>query len=501
MTSTGREPELIHEAVALQARLRPDAVAIRQNDSVLSYAALDANAEAYAAELIRLGVGPGAIVPVVLPGTPRLPTTLLAVLKTGAAYSALDHRWPREHIQSLITRLAPPLVLTDSGPVWGPPVSCPPEPTPRVKALQPVPRPPGLTGAAPAMVFFTSGTTGRPKGVLSPHRATLRLFAGETFAEFGPSSSMPQTAPVPWDAFALETWGMLTTGGTVVLVDDDYFLPDSLRDLVRDRGVTQIWLTASLFNLFVDEDIDAFRGLRRVLTGGERLSPEHVRRFLSAHPHVALVNGYGPVESCVFVSTHPITLEDCALPGGIPIGRPVPGTSLHVLDGTRPATGQGEICLAGTGLALRYLDDPEATARSFVTITVDGEPTRLYRTGDQGEFDADSVLHFRGRTDHQLKIAGHRVEPADIEAAVRAISGVRDCAVYPMTGPEGMVDRLALSYTADNAQAIDEGTLKRVLAERLPAYQVPTIVRRHSELPMTLSGKVDRAELIAQLTA
>lgn len=496
-----RGTDLIHNMVALQARRRPQAIAVRHNEQALTYATLDANAEAYAAALAEFGAGPGVVIPVVLPPTPSFLVALLAVLKTGAAYAALDHRWPQQHINALIDRLAPPVVVSDTETPAGPTVWKPPDVTesPAVDREWPPPR--DLTGDMPAMVFFTSGTTGKPKGVLSPHLATLRLFGSETFAEFGPGSAMPLTAPVPWDAFALETWGMLTTGGTLVLPAEEYFLPDTLRELISAAGVTQTWLTASLFNLFVDEDLAAFRGLRRVLTGGEKLSPRHVRRFLAAHPDIPLVNGYGPVESCVFVSTHLVRPEDCDRADGIPIGRPVAGTGLHILDGTCPTTGPGEICVSGTGLALKYLNAPDDTARAFVTVSLNGESIRLYRTGDRGELDQDGVLQFRGRIDDQVKVAGHRIEPAEIEFTVRSLPGIRDCAVYTVADPTGQDRRLALSYVSEPAQDITEATVKHSLDARLPVYQVPSVIRRHAHLPRTPNGKVDRASLAAQLTA
>jgi D-alanine--poly(phosphoribitol) ligase subunit 1 len=345
-------------------------------------------------------------------------------------------------------------------------------------------------------VFFTSGTTGRPKAVLSPHRATQRLFTGDTFADFGPGQVMAQTAPAPWDAFAMEVWGMLTTGGTCVLPEDDRLLPDDLRDLVTEAGVNQLWLTSSLFNLFVDEDIDSFVGVRRVITGGERLSVDHVRRFLTRHPDIALVNGYGPVESCVFATTHAVTLADCQLPDGIPIGRPVPGTEVYVLHGDVPAEQgrTGEICVVGDGLALRYLD--EDAPASFVTMTLADHPVLVYRTGDLGRFDEHGVLRFAGRADRQVKVAGHRIEPADIESVVRALPGVRDCAVLPVPGPDGDYERLAMFYTADPT-AQDPTALRQLLTAALPAYQVPGMIRNLAELPRTSNGKLDRRVLLA----
>ncbi|MFD5424389.1 amino acid adenylation domain-containing protein, partial [Streptomyces sp. NPDC127084] len=494
------DPGLIHEAVTYQALMRPDAVALVCGTERVSYRRLDALADACAHELIGLGVRPGHVVPVVLPRSRNLVVVLLAILKCGAAYAALDHRWPSERIAAVTGALDTPVVVTRTpGPrSWDPDAFRPDEvSTGGVRAD--VPR------TAPAAVFFTSGTTGTPKGVVSPHRATTRLFAPDGLSGFGPGRVMPQAAPPSWDAFSLELWGMLTTGGTSVIVESDYLLPDGLLDLVKNEGVDTLWLTASLFNLFVDENVDCFSGLTQVLTGGERLSAAHAHAFLSAHPGVALVNGYGPVESCVFVTTHTVTARDCGRPGGVPVGSPVSGTTVHVLDGDTPleSGAEGEICVAGAGLAEGYLGDEQATAACFVTLAIDGRPTRLYRTGDRGTLDEDGVLHFLGRADRQVKIAGHRVEPAETETAARRLPAVRDCAVIPVPERDGGgYTHLALFYTADGPEG-DSGpqTVRASLEAVLPRYLVPTGVHRRPSLPRTLNGKLDHAALLADLTA
>ncbi|MDH6578815.1 amino acid adenylation domain-containing protein [Kitasatospora sp. MAP5-34] len=503
---TGTVGQTIHQAVTWQARTRPDAVALIFKDERISYAVLDAAADAYAAELQRLGVGPGQLVPVLLKRSPTLVAVLLAVLKCGAAYSALDHRWPGDRRRAVVGALGAGLLVTDrpgaetGTPVWAPPTGGLPAAARSAK----VPTATVVDASAAATVFFTSGTTGAPKGVVSPHRATTRLFDGRTFADFGRGRVTVQAAPVPWDAFSLELWGMLTTGGTSVIVDGDYLFPGELRGLVESAGVDTVWLTASLFNLFVDEDLDCFAGVRQVMTGGERLSVPHVRSFVGRHPQVSLLNGYGPVESCVFATTRAVRLADCDAPHGIPIGRPAPATAVHLLDGgALVADGvPGEICVAGDGLALGYLDNPGANAEKFVTTDLDGVPTRLYRTGDVACRDADGVLHYLGRADRQIKISGYRVEPAEIEHAALRLPGVRECAVLPVPvpGADGAWDRLALFYRGDHT-CPEPSSLQGELAEVLPHYLVPPTVRRVDALPRSANGKLDQAVLLDLLAS
>ncbi|MEU9336452.1 amino acid adenylation domain-containing protein [Streptomyces sp. NPDC048290] len=502
---TPRTSRLIHEAVAQQAALRPGATAVVGADLTLTYRELDDRAQEWAAALTQRGAGPGTVVPVLLPRSPELVTALLAVLKCGAAYSALDPRWPEQRLARLIAATKPPVVVADGPtaqdgtPWWRPPALDEPLPHSPTHRSAPVSLP--RDGTAPAMLFFTSGTSGVPKGVLSPHRATTRLFIPPGFASFGAGRVMMQAAPASWDAYGLEVWSMLTTGGTTVIAEGEYLMPGRLRGLKERHGVDTVWLTASLFNLFVDEDPGCFTGLTQVITGGERLSVPHVRVFLAAHPGIVLLNGYGPVESCVFATTHRVRAADCDLPTGIPVGTPVPRTQVLVLDGDLPVPPgvTGEICLAGEGLADGYLGDADATAAVFTDVPVDGVVTRVYRTGDLGSLDDDGVLHYRGRKDLQVKVAGHRLEPGDVEAHAREVPGVRDCVAVPLAGPDGTYTGISLFYTADPASepVLEPHLLRTALARRLPAYMVPRRVFRRAALPYTDRGKPDRAALSA----
>ncbi len=499
---------LIHEAVARQARLRPDATAVVFREEPISYRTLDAAADHWAAQLSAQGVGPGTVIPVHLPRSATMFTCLLAILKCGAAYAAFDNRWPAERVAALLEQLRPPVFVCDrlpegsEQPVWQPGESL--ETAAGLGGEGPSVE---LRPSAAACVFFTSGTTGAPKGVVSPHEATTRLFGEGGLPGFRRGSVSAQSVPCAWDAFNLELWGMLTTGGTTVVVEDDYLLPGALRDVVKSAGVDTAFLTASLFNLFVDMDVDCFEGMRQVYAGGERLSPAHIRRFLERHPDIGLYNGYGPVESCVFATVHPIGPQDCDIPGGIPIGSPVAGTQVHVLgdEGMCGPGVEGEIRLAGAGLAVEYLGQPELTAEKFADIMVDGVPVRAYRTGDLGFRDEAGVVHYRGRADRQVKVRGYRIEPGEIENAAMGIEGVRRCTVVPVPGQDTVWARLALFYTAtlpegtDPAQTDDPLEVGRQLTGNLPAYLVPDTIRVVERFPVGPNGKIDNQALLDSL--
>jgi mycobactin peptide synthetase MbtE len=480
--------EGIHQVFRQRAAAQPDAIAVVDSGRRISYRALDAASDTIAAELADLAVKSGQIVPVLVPPSGLLAATLLGVLKRGAAYAVIDPAWPPERLRQVAevcgpTALVAQGVLTDAFDRTWTPVADYAACTPALPEVQ-------VHDMDPAMVFFTSGTTGPPKAVLSPHRAILRLVRGCPFAPLGPATVMPQAAPAPWDAFALELWGVLLTGGTSVGLDERPLTPAALRRLVVEEGANVLFLTTSLFHLFVDEDVESFRGLRCVITGGEVLSPAHAGRFLAAHPGIRLVNGYGPVESTVFALCHDVSVADIG--HDIPIGRPVPGTTVYAMAGAVPCGPEevGEICIGGDGLAIEYVGDPGLTARKFVELG--GE--RLYRTGDQGSMTESGVFRFVGRIDRQVKVRGHRVEPSAIEQIAQAVAGVAQAVVVPVLEATGNCAALVLYFRAFE-QGCTVDVLIAALRDVVPSYARPDLVRELSAFPLTDNGKLDTARL------
>lgn len=490
-------PELVHAAISAQACARADAIAVIAGARSMTYGTLERASDTVAAELQRRGVKPGHVVPVLFDRSLELVAALLGVLKAGAAYAALDPGWPLPRIDMILKAAGARLVLTARTDITG--AWCPdPLDVDALAVAGSTPCKVDLAGDAPCAVFFTSGTTGAPKGAVSPHRGTTRLFLPCSFADFNPGTVMPQAAPLPWDGLTLELWSVLLVGGTSVLVPLAHLLPSTLRELIRG-GVNTAWLTSSLFNMFVDEDVDAFRGLCQLLIGGERLSPGHVRRFLLAHPDTLLVNGYGPAEATVFATTHPVRLEDCSNPDGIPIGTPVAGTETYVVDGDREC-GQGErgeICIAGDGLAVEYLGDRALTAQKFVHMAVGGGAKRVYHSGDIG-FWRDGLLYYAGRSDRQVKVRGHRVEPAEVERAIASLPGVNSCAALTVDGGSGYETKLVAFYTTSDRQPLATSVVDQI-GEQIPSYLRPQAVVHTERLPLTTTGKLDRSSLLAQL--
>nr|BFE70491.1 hypothetical protein GCM10020092_037920 [Actinoplanes digitatis] len=348
-----------------------------------------------------------------------------------------------------------------------------------------------------AYVAFTSGSSGEPKGVCIPHRAVLRLVRGAHYARLGPGERMLRLSPLAFDASTLELWGALLTGATLEAYPGALPAPSELGEFLIDREVTVAWLTAGLFRLFVDFAPNALGGLRQLLTGGDVVPHEHAARLLTRHPGLTITNGYGPTENTTFTTTHSISRPE-EVDGPLPIGTPVPGTRVYVLDESArpvPPGEVGELYAAGDGLATGYLRDQAETRRRFGRFSPD-VPERLYRTGDLVRRDPAVRLHFLGRADDQIKLRGYRVEPGAVRAAILAHPGVRDALVFA-TGTDSADKRLVAAVVPDGTYPLDPAVVRSMLADRLPGYLVPTLWAVVDRLPVTANGKVDRQALAA----
>jgi amino acid adenylation domain-containing protein len=487
-------PELpAHEVFEQQARETPDAIALVDGDRRIRYAELNAAANQLARHLRNHGIQPGGLVGVLLDRGTDLVTALLAVLKTGAGYTLLDPAFPAERLRRAAERTVA-VVTTDSHAAT---VGLPPErvilPATQEHDVSDLGLP--ISPDDLACVMFTSGSTGRPKGVLAPHRAVVATVCGQEYVDFGPDEVFLQCAPVSWDAFVLELFGSLLNGGTCVLQPGQNPEPHAIAELAAEHGVTMLQMSASLFNVMLDDHPKVFEGLRRAMTAGEAASPSHVQRALADHPSLRVLNGYGPAESMGLTTAHQISRDENGQTA-IPIGNPVANKKVYVLDERLrpvPIGVTGELYAAGSGLAHGYLDQPALTAERFVPDPHGAPGARMYRTGDLGRWTRDGVLEFAGRADDQIKIRGFRIEPGEVVASLLAHPAVGQAAVVAR---DHSGSQLLVAYVvAAPGERVDPAGLRQFAGERLPRHMVPGTVVVLENLPRTSTGKLDRNAL------
>ncbi|WP_405017740.1 amino acid adenylation domain-containing protein [Kitasatospora sp. NBC_00070] len=503
MTTVAAETEpygrSLAELFAVQVRRQPERCAVEGPELRYTYAELGALAERFARGLAAAGVGRGAVVGVLGQRGPESCAALLGVAYAGASYLPLDAALPPERLHGMLADAGAVAVvrLPEAGRLAGAAV-----PVLRYREVLAAGEAAGdgpfeLPGPeAAAYVMFTSGTTGRPKAVAVPQRGVARLSVANGFFAPEPADRVLHAATLSFDASVLEFWPTLLNGACLVPVPSEVLLSaPELHRVVRERGITALFLTTSIFHRIAEERPETFAGLRYVLTGGEALRADAARRVLRLGRPQHLVNAYGPTEAAC-VATAQLVTEVPAEATGVPIGRPIADTVCRVLraDGGPAEVGEeGELHLGGGGIATGYLNNPEESARRFRTLVLDGVPQLFYRTGDFVVRRADGGLEFRGRRDDQVKVRGFRIEPEEVRRALTAHPDVTDAAL--LARADGTTRQLAAYVAVRPGSAPTATELRAHLAERLPAFMVPATVTVLDRLPLAPNGKVDRAAL------
>ncbi|MFJ8632673.1 amino acid adenylation domain-containing protein [Streptomyces sp. NPDC093568] len=469
---------------AEQVARTPDAPAVESDGEVLTYGGLDAASDGLAARLREAGVRPGDTVALPLARSAGTVVAQLAVLKAGACCLPLDPAAPAGRLAALADAAGVRVAVT-AGDVQLPSHisllelsdvhSAPPPATP-------------VHPESAAYVMYTSGSTGEPKGIVTPHRAVVELAADSRFAG-GAHERVLLHSPHTFDAATYETWVPLLSGGTVVVAPPGPVTPDLLKRLLPQARVGAVWLTAELLRAVAEIAPEVLAGVREVWAGGDVLAPEAVRRVRERCPGTRVVNGYGPTETTVFATAHEVTGEISA---SVPVGRPLDHTGAHVLDHLLrpvPAGVVGELYVAGTGLAHGYLKRPGQTAERFVADPFGPPGTRMYRTGDLVRRQPGGELEFVGRADDQVKVRGFRIEPGEVEAVLAGCPGVERAVVAARPGPDG--GRRLVAYVVGG----DLDLVREHAARALPAHLMPSAWARLDAVPLTAHGKVDRAAL------
>ncbi|HEX2077521.1 MAG TPA: amino acid adenylation domain-containing protein [Longimicrobium sp.] len=489
--------DAIHALVQAQAARTPDAVALVGGGRELTYRELDERSSRLARWLARHGAGPEVVVGVCLNRTPEMVVALLAVLKSGAAYVGLDPAYPPDRIACTLEDSAAPLVVAERATRRALPsyrgtivdVDDDREAIEREEAAAPevAHHPERL-----AYLIYTSGSTGRPKGVAIEHRqaaAMLRWAHGALSAD--ELRGVAAGASIAFDMSVFEIFAPLTCGGTVFVAKNAMAIPE-----LPERGRLTLLsaVPSSAAQLVRMNGVPS--SIRTVFLGGEAFSRE-LADALYALPHVEKVyNGYGPSEDTTYSAWKLVERGG----GRMTVGRPVPGSSLYVLDEAMqmvPAGVAGEIHITGAGVSRGYLNRPGLTADRFRPDPFSGVPgARMYRTGDRARWVAPGEVDILGRVDHQVKLRGYRIELGEVEAALRQHPGV-DEAVVVVRGQTADDRRLVAYVTARPGAELADLQVRDFVRRRLPEPMIPSTVLVLDEMPRTATGKVDRKLLPA----
>jgi amino acid adenylation domain-containing protein len=479
------------DAVGRHAAARPGAEAVVDGAVAVSYAALDRRASAVAAAVTAAGAGPEVVVGVLAERSWEAVAALCGVLRAGAAFLLLDGAYPPARLQRMMADAGVPLVLGHRRLLEATGLAAP-----RTIELDGLPDASFAAPVVPALpahlayVVYTSGSTGAPKGIAIERRGLDNLLrAGVRGFGIGPDDRVLHFASVGFDGAVWEVLGALHAGGTVVVLRRTAVDVNELAATIREGRATVAILPPTLLRLLEPGQVPS---LRTVVSTGEACTPDVIEPWLRAGRR--LINAYGPAESSVCS-----TIEECrgAEEGPPPIGRPLDGVAVHVLDDLRPVEPgcAGGLYIGGPGIARGYVGQPGLTARRFLPDPLGPPGARLYDTGDRGLRRPDGRLEFIGRTDAQVKLRGQRIELEEVQRALLDLSGVADAAatVARVSGDERLV-----AYVVPGAGGLPGAAEVRTrLAGRLPAFMVPSLLVRVEALPLTPNGKVDRSALRA----
>ena len=506
LTSWNRTDVATSEATSLQARFEaaagraPEVMAIRFGDHSMTYSQLDKAANRLAHALRAAGIGPECVVPLVAERSIEAVIGMLAVLKAGGAFAVIDPRQPQARVRLMLDDMQAPVILTrtELSPTVGDMA-----PNARLVAIEaedghPDTPVPNLTEPEhAAYLIYTSGSTGTPKAAMVNHGSVLNLanaLQRTVYHGLEGTLRVSLNAPLVFDA-SVKQWLQLLEGHTLVVVPDEV-RPDgqALLQFIETKQPDVLDLTPAQVNMLLHAGLrDRPEVLpKRVLIGGEALAPAAWEALRAMNPE-GCFNVYGPTE-CTDVSTL------CNLNAAKPhIGKPLANVRLHVLDNRQQPVSigaPGELCIAGAGLARGYLKRGDLTAGRWLPLSLsETGGARLYRTGDRVRFDEDGNLHYHGRLDHQLKLRGFRVEPGEIEAALRSQPGVHESVV---TVRDYNGDRRLIAYVVPGPgqmEALKPEALREAVRDLLPDHMVPRAVVVLERLPLTRNGKVDRKAL------
>jgi amino acid adenylation domain-containing protein len=547
----------IHQLFEEQAAQTPDRIAIHMTHMThMTYIELNKKSNQLARLLKEKGIAPNSIVGIMMEKSIEMIIGILGILKAGGAYLPIEPDYPEERIRYMLADSGAKVLIT-AGPIpksvsVGVHIdSCRDAiyrvretvqgskhiSTDRKQSGRDKSRPYMIDALSLAYVLYTSGTTGRPKGVMVEQRNVVRLVKNTNYIQFKRGDRLLQTGVLAFDASTFEIWGTLLNGLELYLVEKETLLtPEKLKKVLYKYDISTMWMTSPLFNQMVDADIDIFYGLRNLLVGGDVLSTRHINRVRKRFPSLHIINGYGPTENTTFSTTFPIERD---YEERIPIGKPIANSTAYIVDkydNIVPIGVTGELWVGGDGVARGYLNNPDLTAEKFDQDFQDFQDDqekkekekatgklrymsymshmsylpylKRYRTGDLARWRDDGHIEFLGRIDRQLKIRGFRVELEEIENQLLTHEKVKEAKVIAkeMQKPGGERDKYLCAYivppAANLVEASEQGMhmavideLKDYLSHSLPDFMIPGFWVILEKFPLTTNGKVDTKAL------
>ena len=544
----------VHQVFEAQVAQTPDNIALVWQNQTFTYNQLNIKANQLAHHLRSLGVKPQTPVGICVERSPRAIIGILAILKAGGTYVPLDPAYPQERLTFMLEDAQVEVLIIDSqtslltkekgdeaqfyqGKIIN--IDTDWETIAQNNSENPIEL---LTPENLAYIMYTSGSTGIPKGVCTPHRGIVRLVKSSNYVNLSAEEIILQAAPISFDASTFEIWGALLNGGKLVLLPTQQPSLQELGEILEEYNISTLWLTAGLFHLMVDEQPQSLKGVRQLLAGGDVISPIHAQKLQQIHPNCQLINGYGPTESTTFACCYRVPANNPA-DKPLSIGYPISNTQVYILDNHLqlvPVGVPGELYIGGDGLARGYLNRPELTADRFVpnpflisrraevaeeaegageqgrindsaAINNPKSPVanpqslipKIYKTGDRVRYRPDGAIEYLGRFDNQVKIRGFRVELGEVETALSQHPQVQEAVVIVQNQDNIQrlvayvvsVEEVKFSDSKTNSNSNLTTNLRSFLSDRLPEYLIPSIFVQLEALPLTANGKVDRRAL------
>lgn len=469
-----------------QVSLYPDEIALISAEEELTYQELNHRANAVALKLEGLGIQNEDFVGIIAERNLETVIGVLGIVKAGGVYVFIDPTYPQERIDYMLGDCKPKAILYSEHTISSdaPAISLKELKNENVEYIS-------KAHSSSQLIYciYTSGTTGNPKGTLVEEKSVIRLVKNTNYIELDKDTVIMQTGSLSFDASTFEIWGVLLNGGKMVLTTNDVIMDyRKMKACQRRYGVNTLWITSTLMNQFIATDTSVFDGIKCILTGGEKLSDEHMHIFKANQPDIRLLNCYGPTENTTFTTTYDIPDSFNSLP----IGKPIANTTVYVMShGNLCGIGvPGELCIAGDGVARGYLNREDLTRGKFLNNPY-GEGN-LYRSGDLACWLPDGNIEFLGRIDEQVKIRGFRIELGEIESVLRKIPEIIDATVIARTDESG--DKAIYAYVVSDIK-VNFDELQKKLHETLPNYMIPAYMMQIESIPITKNGKLDRRAL------